>query len=500
MPTLPCWLALPSLFLLPALVAAQPPTLLLHPNVNSAFSLPSPGGQPFYRLVAQASPDLPSCAASAAAWRSSSAPLQRCLSATFFRAPRNASLLGQCWCYVQPKWVPLASPEADSAQLVWPCAAPVDCSMNGQCSASGTCACDVGWRGPRCAQLDLLPVEAARPGLRLLDAQGGNISTWGAPMLQDPATGTWHAWASEMLHGCGINSWTTNSHIVHATAQSPGGPWTRREEVVPAFAHEPDVVRGPSGELVMVYSYWALPNASQGACTDCANGVTLRQDVKNGCGPNRIHPFRQMMAVAPGGFEGAWGAPVEIPQLSVNWDWNFALSIFSNGSAVGALRALFPWRAALYSDAASWQPVGGRPQGPALPDSNVEDPALWVDRRGGLHAIFHDMDVAGQGQPYLGGHAFSADGAQWTYTGTAYGNSANFTDGTWQTFARRERPHLLFAADGYTPVALSNGVQFAAPEGVACSIGGVAATCDPVFTLVTPINSSSSSSSSSSSQ
>jgi hypothetical protein len=180
---------------------------------------------------------------------------------------------------------------------------------------------------------------------------------------------------------------------------------------------------------------------------------------------------------------------MELVKLSVPWDWNFALAIHPNRSAVGLLRALYPWRASNYSDNTTWQAVGGDPQGPALPDSNVEDPAVWVGRHGEYHAIFHAMDLPGQGQPYLGGHAFSVDGEAWVYTGTAYRNSANYSDGSWQTFLRRERPHLLFAADGFTPLALSNGVQYAVEGGgVTCEIGGGASVCDPIFTLVTPIN------------
>lgn len=470
--------------------SSLPPTILNYPNVNSAFTITSSSGRPYYRLVASQSPSLESCAASAASWLNASAPSERCLSATLFKAPSNASYLNQCWCYILPKWIPFASPEADSAQLLWPCTGSgyEQCSFNGVCSAQGACECDAGWRGPRCAELDLLPVDAAHPGLRLKDTvTGANISTWGAPMIQDDSTGTWHAWASEMLNGCGINSWVTNSHIVHATAPAPGGPWTRQEEVVPAFAHEPDVVKGPDGELVMVYSFWDLPNASTTSCTNCSNGVTLGEDFKNGCGPGRTHSFRQMMAIAPC-FDCPWGEPTELVKLSVPWDWNLALAILPNRTAVGLLRALFPWRASNYSDNTTWHAVGGDPQGPALPDSNVEDPAVWVGRHGEYHAIFHAMDVAGQGQPYLGGHAYSVDGGSWVYTGTAYGNSANFSDGSWQTFLRRERPHLLFAPDGVTPLALSNGVQFAAGEGVTCEIGGGTSVCDPIFTLVTPIN------------
>ena len=52
----------------------------------------------------------------------------------------------------------------------------------------------------------------------------------------------------------------------------------------------------------------------------------------------------------------------------------------------------------------------------------------------------------------VGGHAFSEDGIQWTYSGVAWGdpntriqgNIVNFTDGTAFRFTRRERPHLIF--------------------------------------------------------
>ena len=362
----------------------QPPPLSLFPNVNAAFSLPtgkrSHAGESdaVYKFVGGGFGSVAACGAAAAAWANASDPAQRCLSATLFRAPQNASFRGQCYCNIEPRWIPAPSDEADSARLLWPCASDEDCSFNGECSANGTCACDAAWGGVRCGELQLLPVDAARPGLRLVDAQGRNVSTWGAPMLRDPATGSWHAWASEMEYACGLNSWQTNSHVVHATAAEPGGPWTRREEVFATFAHEPDVVLGPSGQLVMVLSSFALPNSSQAHCTACADGISLALDTKTGCGPNRTHAFQQLLAVSPG-FDRPFGAPVEIvgPSGMPSWDWNLAIHIDQNGSAVGVVRELFPWAASNFSDSSAWRPVNvvpGSTQGPPLPDSSVEDP------------------------------------------------------------------------------------------------------------------------------
>ena len=460
-----------------ATVAAAPPLLPL-PGINAAYPVgegSSGGGAggsgPFVAYLG-AQPSLSACTSAAAAWRNGSAPAaaQRCRSSSWLRAPANASFAGGCYCRTDARWLPVPSPGVDSARLLWPCAGAADCSHNGACGAGGACACDAAWGGPACAELRLLPVDAAAPGLRLTNSTGHNVSTWGAPMLLDEATGRWHAWPSEMVNGCGINSWTSNSHIVHATAPAPGGPWARAEEVAPVFAHEPGVVRGPAGEWVMVFSAWALPPDAP-RCTDCADGQTLNHPSHNGCGANASHAFRTLLSVAQAP-DGPWGPPIDITKLDAPFDWNTAITILPNRSAVAVLRALFTWHAEQYDAAATWRPVGGSPQGPPMPDANVEDPFIYRDQRGVFHAVVHAMDVADD-QRFCGGHAFSEDGANWTYTGFAWSNAANFSDGSWQTFSRRERPHLLFAADGVTPIALSTGVEYG---------GG-----DAVFTLVQPV-------------
>ena len=85
--------------------------------------------------------------------------------------------------------------------------------------------------GDRCQTLALLPT-GRKTGLRLTNGRDGNISTWGGGILQDE-NGVYHMWAAEMLEGCGIDSWTTNSHIVHATCEGEdlgACEFVRREE------------------------------------------------------------------------------------------------------------------------------------------------------------------------------------------------------------------------------------------------------------------------------
>ena len=100
------------------------------------------------------------------------------------------------------------------------CRTARDCSLNGVCKGVAQCTCDAGWAGQRCDELDVLPAQ--RVGGYHYNINGGNISSWGGPIVRGP-DGTHHMWAAEMTHHCGINSWERNSQIVHATTTDAAG-------------------------------------------------------------------------------------------------------------------------------------------------------------------------------------------------------------------------------------------------------------------------------------
>ena len=176
---------------------------------------------------------------------------------------------------------------------------------------------------------------------------------------------------------------------------------------------------------------------------------------------------------------GPWSDPVEVIGIddAHNADSNLAATIYPNGSLVGMWRSRsFPaavpsgssrvhlltardWR-----DPSTYDTHANKDLFPSVGYRGLEDMFVWLDARGNAHAIFHHMDNAtcpNVGDlPACGGHAFSADGISWTYGGVAFGRSVNFADGTVFNSIRRERPHLIMAADGVTPVALTSGVQY----------------------------------------
>ena len=88
-----------------------------------------------------------------------------------------------------------------------------------------------------------------------------------------------------------------------------------------------------------------------------------------------------------------------------------------------------------------------------------------------------------------GGHAFSRDGASWTYGGVAWGNAEHprktpvaFSDGGTFTFTRLERPHLVFDSKG-APTRLLNAAQYGPGE----DPGTTGDNGDASYTLVRPI-------------
>ena len=96
---------------------------------------------------------------------------------------------------------------------------------------------------------------------------------------------------------------------------------------------------------------------------------------------------------------------------------------------------------------------------------------------GGKGGGFHCDPESGSGCD-VGIHAFSQDGERWTFTGTAWSNRVRFTTGAEYRFTRRERPSLLFDAQGAI-TALSTGVQLKGRKYVAGE--------DACYTLLQPV-------------
>ena len=448
----------------------------------------------------------------------------------------------RCVAFVDAaEWSPVPFSGAVAGLLSWPpaeCATAADCSYNGECNPrTQLCRCNVAWKGDRCQTLSLLPT-VRDAGLRLVD-DGANTSTWGGAAVLDPDTGLLHMWSSEMLAHCGIDSWTTNSHVIHAASADGGRTFTRREntpgrdssssnsrvpaevwppdtnrshleasrdpaEVWPAFSHEPNVVRAPTGEWVMYWTALAPGASPQPICEQCTDGNTPAHaqcaHSAGGSGPTYMS-----VSSSP---DGPWGQPQRLfasQATQTNMDTNLAVTILSNGSAIGISRTggSPTGIVAHLVTASDWRDPDtyiGRwedmlfPNTTIMPDAGVEDPSVYVDASGVFHAVFHNQ-IEADDERLCGGHAYSVDGLDWVFTGTSWSNEVHFMapggadfggpsayNYTYR-FSRMERPHLVFgdAKRPFQITGLTTGVQYG--EASPISVPGQ----DACYTLFQPV-------------
>ena len=225
------------------------------------------------------------------------------------------------------------------------------------------------------------------------------------------------------------------------------------------FAHEPNANRGPKGEFIL---FWSENHYDMPLC-NCSDGSTPG-DCKTPDDP--MYYTYMSFSNTP---NGPWSNPVAILGPKRHMDTNFSPVILKNGSLVGFSRwavgdVPFSGGRMHLVVASNWKDPTTYIESPHdvfqnLTNGGCEDPFLYLDKNGYYHAILHNLYPNFYGYN-CGGHAFSKDGLQWTYGGRAYGNTVQFTDGNSFVFSRRERPHLVFAEDDVTPVALTTSAQY----------------------------------------
>jgi hypothetical protein len=392
---------------------------------------------------------------------------------------------GQCFGVIGPEWAPHC---CEKGVISWwsgatpapfpPCSSTANCSYNGAC-VQGICHCNPPWKGDSCSELDRLPAQKGTGYHR--QESGRNLSSWGGAVLQ---FGTeWRMWVSEMVGHCGINAWSRNSQVVLATSSDPlTQPFVKQSIFSPVFSHEPDAIRGPNGEVVVILTHaTSLPTPGPGGpiCTTCADGSTPGSCGKDeSYGPvakaGRAFPTLLSFAAGPSSkfseplclFNGTAG----VARHGTYGDTNLAGIILPNGTFIGIWRectrsppssaTVHPVRATDWKNAETFDwstaPLFTNLQEHSPPP---EDPFVYgPDDTGVFHALFHDRSCEG-----CGGHGWSIDGVRWHYTGIAYNGSTEFTDGSLYYFQRRERPHLVFAEHhgglNY-PIALTNGIEY----------------------------------------
>eukprot|EP00755_Sulcionema_specki_P006090 Sspe_Gene.34507::Locus_16771_Transcript_1_1_Confidence_1.000_Length_1291::g.34507::m.34507 len=257
-------------------------------------------------------------------------------------------------------------------------------------------------------------------------------------------------YAAEIADNCGMNVWLANSRVIHASSPDPlTVPFTKQGVVQGVFSHEPVAARAPTGEYVVYYTaVFPInhpPVKGGQRCTGCKDGISPASCGTDGSERNRSVnlPTYMVYSKSP---NGPWSTPAMVPGTDQFADSNFAPLILPNGSLVALTRNTV-YQGKDWKDVSSYKAVGNWPE-------EGEDPSLWIDGNGVLHAIIH----MGPRSDTYGMHYFSTDGVTWTPSpnkGHAYPAFLNFTDGSDLHLGCRERPHIV--VNGTTPIALTNG-------------------------------------------
>lgn len=394
------------------------------------------------------------------------------------------------------------------------CSSSWDCALAGEC-VEGRCACDSWATGSDCSSLHL---AAAQPnnGLQL-----PGYHSWGGHCVRG-ANGTYHGYFSFMLGGCTLASWKTNSAILHATAESPEGPYTPAGPsvysavagvMIAPWAHGAFIAFDP---VEGVYLLWHIgpANTPSSDWKNCSHSQVQQPQFSYSLqGPQDKsvqHTCHTLNAPPPCGetfyvstsksVAGPWSNPVRLPLTAraLNQSW-WASPERQNNPSMPAPYIFENGTTLLYYQATSC-PAGWGNLAPACigvlraphwrgpydllfnrdlpivhPES--EDPTVFKTARG-FHLLtnvntYHKR--CGEGQA-CGGHAWSHDGITWSQMNLqAFGPVITLDNGTTVRNSYVERPQVYM--QGGVPHTFFLGLT--RPDGYSDSVTWAQRFCQP---------------------
>jgi len=343
--------------------------------------------------------------------------------------------------------------------------------MNARFGGIGPQCLDAGSGGSTVGNFTL--EDALLPALPAFNSS--NYSSWGGSVIRGDDD-QYHMFAAVFQNGKGLNSWTTDSEIMHAVADTPEGPFKMKNIVEQPFAHNPQITRAYDGTYLLFMiggSKLASATSLDGPWTpvpdfpSCNNPAPVT-NYSDGSGLDSDHIY----VVCHGGpTNNHWGISVEMYEAP-HW--------------------LGPWSTVRRNNAS--KDVDLYDHGTALFAHPVEDPTVWVDNSGTWHILTHAfrmgmVNSSGVTKNAYGGYAWSNDGpyGPWHFQENmvAYTGEIQFANQPDTTFvaSRRERPKVLIDPTTGRPSHLYSGV---CPENT--SYSGVSDPNGHCFTMVQKIN------------
>ena len=272
-------------------------------------------------------------------------------------------------------------------------------------------------------------VQTLFDGMQLIPCNSGlqmdGYFVWGGSVVE--LDGRFHMFASRWPKETGFpRGYFDHSEIVHAQADNPIGPYEFRDVVTPArggdfwdgkMTHNPTIYR-VDDQFVLFH-----------------NGSAVGS------------PIRKVAYATAPSVNGPW-TRLDDP-LPLSEDANNPGACFASG---GALKLVFRDRDLKMGIAEAPSLAGPYTvrNWHIIPDANLEDAYLYF-KDGLYHIICEDNRAQISGHDRWGVHLVSEDGVtNWRNADpvVAYTHTVRWEDGSATTFERRERPQLVFDADG----------------------------------------------------
>ena len=388
------------------------------------------------------------------------------------------------------------------------CSSGAGCFWNGRC-ADSACVCSAAWTGANCNVLaELETVQLWPDPAQPLPADALVTDAWGVTVAQDAATGRFWLYACVAClfsNGVPQNFSMHNSGIIAASAPALEGPYRYEGEFEGIFSEGPQMTRAPDGQYVLITPSQNSSSAGPVLCTGAyanerarsrptrkrsRDAMRARSRGSGGARGGRAQARGGSVAGAGAG-AGAFSPPrfgsvvnkssiFSAPSPAGPWTTHrfnvsetSSLGYFSNPSlsidASGAGSLVF--RVNLQPPVGSGETIGfatspawGGPLYTAIAEPimpglvGYEDPFVWAHTElapsGASVTVLSVLTHTQTRSAGVGGLFVSDDGGlTWVLSPVpAYNLTVSVTSPGWPSGAtqllRRERPSLLFAADG----------------------------------------------------
>mmetsp|Transcript_14141 Transcript_14141/g.30702 ORF Transcript_14141/g.30702 Transcript_14141/m.30702 type:complete len:291 (-) Transcript_14141:33-905(-) len=262
---------------------------------------------------------------------------------------------------------------------------------------------------------------------------------------------------------------TSGTHVVHAVAENITGPYEYGDAATPTETNNPHAVRGINGDYMLFH---LNDNVAHPTVPTCNGGGPNPGPIKANysrtpCGDEGHGTVGVALAKSP---QGPWETIYPFCNVSVG-----AESIANPTAAVrpdGSILVAYRYSNGLIYKGSEAIAVASAPSvhGPYeviaedVTPLSVEDPHLYLDKRGAAHLFLHQYNCTQYnctyGDPRMipGAHAFSKDGRDWhTSEYPLFLNHVQWANGTEGWLNYRERPELILE-DG-RPAWLITGAE-----------------------------------------